>query len=117
MTLDEWIQRYTDKTGDYPYIREGFQVVFQPEYGFFYWRCLDGVLFEIDHVCTDNFAWWTERAIDAAKALGCKTMRAYVGRNPAAWARMVGGKENPALSGVQANGKYYWCIEKTLGGD
>jgi hypothetical protein len=110
MTLDEWIQRYVDKTGDYPYIREGFQVVFQEEYGFFYWR-VDGDVFEVDHVCTDNRLWWREKAVEAAKELGCRIFRTHTHRNPAAYQRLMGCKENKELSRVWPNGKFYYCME------
>jgi hypothetical protein len=110
MTLDEWIQRYVDKTGEYPKIPPGFKVVFQPEHGFFYWA-VEGDVFYIDHVCTADRLWWKKQATDAARALGCKIFRTFTHRNPKAYAKLMGATENKALSGVKANGKYYYCFE------
>jgi hypothetical protein len=120
MTLDEWIAKYVAKTGDYPYVREGFNVQFEPEYGFFYWR-VDGEVFEIDHVCTDNRDIWDAWATWCAKYHKCKVFRTHVCRSPEraeriknAYMKLMKCHEKPELHGYWPNGKWYWCFEREV---
>lgn len=118
MTLNEWIAKYEQRTGEYPYIEPGYQVVFDEEQGFFYWR-KNGDVFEVGHVCChNNRSWWREKAIEAARQAGCTLFRTYTNRDPAAYMRLQKCKLNPTLSGVKPNGVFYWCMEMQIpGGD
>ncbi len=112
-TLEEWKQRYREKTGEEAVLAQDYQLTFDERHGFIMWK-RNGQFFDIDHLCSDDHKWWRDKLVPFAKSLGCTHLRTLTKRSPAAFMRLTQCKVNVGLSGCRRNGQFYWALEKSV---
>lgn len=113
MDLDSWIAKYEQEAEGFTLL-PGFSIYFEPDKGFFCWHKFKQI-FEIDHTCTNDIAWAHDTCMKLAKENGCTLLRTAVARrSPAAYMRVTKAKLNLPLSGLRANGDFYWLFDKEV---
>lgn len=111
-TLNDWVKKYEAKAEKLD-ILPGFSLDYVPGKGFMCWKVI-GRVFEIGHTCTNDVKFFENRAIEAAKEMGCVKIRTQTFRDPVAYRRLTGAIIRWDLSGVRPNGKMYWVFDKEV---
>lgn len=111
MTLQDWIAKYEKKAERFN-IPPGFLLDYVPHKGFMVWR-ISGRVLEIYHTCTNDFAYWHDKAYEAAREAGCIKIRTNTARDPVAYMRKSKGNIRVDLSHAK-DGRFYWVFEQEV---
>lgn len=112
MTLQQWIIKYEQEAEEFNLL-PGFSIYYEPDKGFFCWHKFKHI-FEIDHTCTNDIMWAHNACMKLAKEQNCTLLRTATTRNPAVYMRVTKAKPNLPLSGLRANGEFYWIFDKEV---
>ena len=81
--------------------------------GYCYFKIYLDVL-EIHDTETNDWLYWNEIMMEIAQVFGCRVLRTWTTRNPAAYHRLTKAIINPLLSGIDEENHYKWCFEKDV---
>lgn len=91
MTLNEWIKKYEEKTGDEHCTPDGFELVFDEEKGYAQYKHDGNILF-VYEACGDGKFWYQVVGVELAKKLGAKWIATICTRKIRPYMRLMGMK-------------------------